>query len=60
MAALVLSDILARIRTVLEAAPVSLVETREAFSHERQPNATLDPQPCSDSTDQQCTGWPLD
>jgi hypothetical protein len=42
MAALVLSDILARFRTVLEASPVSLVETRDAFSHERQPNAVLD------------------
>jgi hypothetical protein len=42
MPALVLSDILARFRTVLEASPVFLVETREPFSHERQPNATLE------------------
>jgi hypothetical protein len=42
MPALVLSDIIARFRTVLEAAPVSLTETREAFSHERQPNAALE------------------
>jgi hypothetical protein len=42
MASLTPSAIHTRFRTVLEASPVSLTESRDAFSHDRQPNTVLD------------------
>jgi len=37
-----LPTVMARIRTVLEAAPLSLVATAEGFSHDRQPTTLID------------------
>ena len=36
MAALTMTDILARFRVVLEAEPLNLIESNDAFSHDRQ------------------------
>jgi hypothetical protein len=41
MSALTMTDLLARFRTVLEAEPLSLLPTRDAFSHDRQPTTVL-------------------
>jgi len=37
VAALTITDILARFRVVLEAEPLNLIESNDAFSHQRQP-----------------------
>ncbi len=42
MAATTLKAIVDRFQAVLEASPLSLKATRDAFSHDRQPNALLD------------------
>lgn len=42
MADQTLAGIMARWRAVLEASPLSLKPTRDAFSHDRQPNTLLD------------------
>lgn len=41
MPAFTVSGLLTRFRTVLEASPLSLSESRDAFSHDRQPNGLL-------------------
>lgn len=41
MATTTLKAIIDRFQAVLEAAPLSLVATKEPFSHDRQPNAVL-------------------
>jgi hypothetical protein len=41
MSALTLSDIFARVRVVLEAPPLTLTPTTDAFSHARQPTTLL-------------------
>lgn len=41
MADQTLAAIFARFRTVLEASPLSLKATKDAFSHDRQPNSLL-------------------
>lgn len=41
MADTTLADIYARFRAVLEATPLDLTATRDAFSHDRQPNSLL-------------------
>lgn len=42
MADTTLAAIYARVRAVLEAAPLNLKPTKDAFSHDRQPNTLLD------------------
>ena len=42
MAALTLTDIMTRLETVLEAAPFGLMKTKVPFTHDHQPNETLE------------------